>query len=188
VNRSTAEIPGEAYVNLHTVDSAQVQQVASTLDFGNEDLVLPPGQRTTVTRSFAISSTMRIIMLTAHMHERGEKFVIRVSGGPRNGEIVYTTTDWAHPELLNLATPLVLGPGMALVSEITYNNTTDRTIRFGLTSQDEMGIIFGYWYCDRCQTKAGTGPVRGCVTRCLPPSAVALPGTPAASPNAPRDR
>lgn len=32
------------------------------------------------------------------------------------------------------------------MSEITWNNTTDRTIRFGLTSQGEMGIIFGYFY------------------------------------------
>jgi hypothetical protein len=40
----------------------------------------------------------------------------------------------------------VLRPGEGLTSEITYNNTTDRTIRFGLTSQDEMGIIFGYFH------------------------------------------
>jgi hypothetical protein len=32
------------------------------------------------------------------------------------------------------------------MSEITYNNTTDRTVSFGLTSEDEMGIIFGYYY------------------------------------------
>jgi hypothetical protein len=33
-----------------------------------------------------------------------------------------------------------------LTSEITYRNTTAATVRFGLTSQDEMGIIFGYYY------------------------------------------
>ena len=42
--------------------------------------------------------------------------------------------------------PLVLQPGEGLSSIITYNNTTSRAISFGLTSEDEMGIIFGYTY------------------------------------------
>lgn len=42
--------------------------------------------------------------------------------------------------------PLILQRGEGLTSVITYNNTTSRTICFGLTSEDEMGIIFGYYY------------------------------------------
>ena len=146
VNRSNAPITGEAYVNLHTVDSAQVQHVASTLELGNTALNLPPRTRTTVTTPFTTDKVMRIFMLTSHMHERGEKFVIRISGGARNGEIIYTATDWASPGIVTFDTPLVLQPGQGLISEVTYNNTTDRTIGFGLTSQDEMNIIFGYYY------------------------------------------
>jgi hypothetical protein len=44
------------------------------------------------------------------------------------------------------ATPIVLQPGQGLTSEVTYNNTTSKTVGFGLTSEDEMNIIFGYWY------------------------------------------
>jgi len=147
VNRTSAPITGESYVNLHTVPASDVQRQALTLGLGNNDLSIPPRSRVTLTKTFMVpDSAMHIFMLTSHMHERGEKFVIRLAGGARNGEVVYTTNDWAHPDIVNYATPIVLRRGEGLTSEITYNNTTDRTVRFGLTSLDEMGIIFGYYY------------------------------------------
>ncbi len=148
VNRGSEAIPGEAYANLYTRPAATVRHEARTLNLGITDMVLPPGQRTTVTRAFmnTTGADMRVFMLTSHMHQLGERFRIRLRGGPRDGEVVYETTDWAHPEIRTYATPLVVRPGEGLAAEITWNNTTSRTVRFGLTSQDEMGIIFGYWY------------------------------------------
>ena len=61
-------------------------------------------------------------MLTSHFHEHGEQFVIRIAGGPPDGQVVYTSTDWSHPLI------------------------TGRTLSFGLTSQHEMDIVFGYAY------------------------------------------
>ncbi len=66
--------------------------------------------------------------------------------GARNGEIVYTNTDWEHPLVKSFSTPIVLQTGEGLTSEVTYNNTTSKTVVFGLTSEDEMNIIFGYYY------------------------------------------
>lgn len=147
VNRTSAPLTGEASINLHTVPLAAVRRVARTLNMGNTDLNIPPRTRLTISKTFTVSdSSMTVFMLTSHMHERGEKFVIRIVGGARNDEVVYTTTDWAHPDILTYAQPIVLRRGEGLRSEVTYNNTTDRTIRFGLTSADEMGIIFGYYY------------------------------------------
>jgi hypothetical protein len=72
--------------------------------------------------------------------------VIKVVGGARDGEVVYENTDWEHPAFLLLPQPVRLGPGQGLKSIVTYNNTTATTVRFGLQSTDEMGIIFGYAY------------------------------------------
>ena len=146
VNSGTANIIGEAYANLHTVDASQVQHVAKTLNLSNTSLLLPPGQRTTMSKSFNFSATTRILSLTSHMHKLGEKFVIRIRGGPRDGEIIYQNTDWESPAIVTFDQPLVLSAGQGLTSEITYNNTTARMVVFGLTSEDEMGIIFGYYY------------------------------------------
>ena len=41
---------------------------------------------------------------------------------------------------------ITLNAGEGLTSEITYNNIKDKVVQFGLTSDDEMGIIFGYYY------------------------------------------
>ncbi len=146
VNRTTSIIPGEAYLNLYTVPAASVVNVVKPLDLGNQNLTIPANSRVTLTKSFTFDKPRKILTLTSHCHKTGEKFVIRIKGGSRDGEIVYTSTDWEHPEIITYATPITLQKGEGLISEITYNNKTGKTINFGLTSEDEMGIIFGYYY------------------------------------------
>jgi hypothetical protein len=146
VNRSPAALPGEAFANLHTVDRAQVQTIAKTLNFANEDITLPPGRRTTLSRAFTVNTRTTILALTSHMHVLGERFEIRVRRAGGGEQSVYINTDWEHPAFTNFPTPIVLEAGDALVSVVTWNNTTSRTVSFGLASTDEMDIIFGYWY------------------------------------------
>lgn len=146
VNRTTSPISGEAYANLYTTDVANVQHVAKALNLSNTSIALPPNQRTTLTKSFLVSQPMTIFALTSHMHMLGEQFVIKIVGGARDGEIVYDSADWQHPQMLFLNQPIVLQPGQGLRSVVTWNNTTGHTVNFGLLSTDEMGIIFGYYY------------------------------------------
>jgi hypothetical protein len=60
--------------------------------------------------------------------------------------LVYTTTDWEHPAILELDPPIVLEPGQGLQTIVTYDNESDVTITFGFLSTDEMMILFGYYY------------------------------------------
>lgn len=146
VNKSFSEITGEVNVNLYTLPQVEVKYVVRALNLANQALELPPNQRTTATKTFTMAKKTYIVALTSHTHQLGEKFVIKIAGGARSGEVVYTNTDWHHPPMITLDPPLVLNPGEGLTSEITYRNTSAATVRFGLTSQDEMGIIFGYYY------------------------------------------
>ena len=146
VNRSPVNLPGQALANLYTTDRTQVSIVARTLNFANTDFTLPPGQRTTVRKEFPVSTRTTVLGLTSHMHSMGERFEIRVKRTNGTETTVYTNTDWEHPGFVNLTTPLVLEPGDALVSVVTWNNVTSNTVRFGLASTDEMNIIFGYAY------------------------------------------
>ena len=146
VNSGSTPIVGEAFANLYTTEASQVQQVASTLFLSNMDLNLPAMQRTTQTKTFTFQAPTRVLALSSHMHKRGERFVIRIHGGARDGEVVYDNDDWDHPVFVTFEPPLTLAAGEGLTSVITYNNDTSHTITFGLTSEDEMGIIFGYTY------------------------------------------
>ncbi len=146
VNRTSAEIPGEAYANLFTVPASQVTKVAHSLNMSNTAISLPAGKATTLEKTFLVSQTTTVIMLTSHMHQLGTRFQIKIVGGPRDGELVYESLDWEHPQQISFPTPIVLEKGQGLKSVITWNNTTTHTVTFGLQSTDEMGIIFGYYY------------------------------------------
>jgi hypothetical protein len=145
-NRSTSTIPGEIYANLHFADPAKVQHVAEILQLSNQDISLPPRKVTTLTKTFTFTERQHIFQLFSHAHEHMTEFKVEVVGGPRNGEVVYVAYDWVHPPILKIDPPLVLEPQQGLKLIVTYNNWTDRELKFGLLSEDEMMILFGYYY------------------------------------------
>jgi hypothetical protein len=144
VNGSARAITGEVYVNLHTVPASAVRDTVRPFYLLDVTFELPPNQRTTVTRTFLLDRPLTILMLTSHNHELGEAFEIRIAGGPRDGELIYRSTDWKHPLILWLPQPLNLQAGQGFKATVTYNNTTGRTIRHGLLSTDEMLVLRGY--------------------------------------------
>lgn len=146
VNRSPAPLPAQAFANLYFISKSEVQTVAQTLNFANEDITLPAKQRTTLRKTFIVNKRTTILALTSHMHSMGEQFQVLVRRANGAEQVVYTNTDWEHPALTTYSTPIVLDPGDALVSSVTWNNVSSSVIRFGLSSSDEMDIIFGYWY------------------------------------------
>jgi hypothetical protein len=145
-NTQTTSLTGENFINFYTVPQASVIKEAKTINFPNYNFSIPAGTRKTITTNFTFPTASTVIMLTSHFHKIGERFLIKINGGPRNGETVYENTDWEHPLTLNLTTPIILNAGEGLTSVVTYNNTTNHVINFGLTSEDEMNIIFGYYY------------------------------------------
>ncbi len=147
-NKTTGALFGENYINLYTTDKSKVQHVVQMLDLQNQSLDLPAKTRKTFTKSWTFDKAGHVVMLTSHNHKMGEKFVIKIKGGAKDGQVVYESTDWEHPLIKNFTPALELKKGEGLTSEITYFNTSDKVIRFGLTSEDEMGIIFGYYYED----------------------------------------
>lgn len=146
VNKTSQPITGEVFVNLYTIPESQIVKVAKPLNLGNMSLNIPAKQTVVQSKTFKFDKKTNIVTLTSHMHARGTKFVIKISGGTRDGEIIYSTDSWEHPEIKNFTPVLTLNVGEGITSEITYKNDTDKSIAFGLTSEDEMGIIFGYYY------------------------------------------
>lgn len=145
-NKQASSLIGENYINLYTVPQASVTKEAKSINFPNYNFSIPANTRKTITTDFTFTQAVTVITLTSHFHKTGEKFQIKIYGGPRHGEVVYENSDWEHPIVLNLTTPIQLNAGEGLTSVVTYNNTTNKTISFGLTSEDEMNIIFGYYY------------------------------------------
>jgi hypothetical protein len=145
-NKTTDPLYGENYVNLYTVPADQVKKVVQMIDFNVTSFSLPANQTTTITRDFKFDKPVAVVSLTSHYHARGKLFQIKIKGGSRDGEVVYENSDWAHPKVINYDTPILLQAGEGLTSVATYLNDTKKDLGFGLTSEDEMDIIFGYYY------------------------------------------
>lgn len=153
-NKTKDNLYGENYVNLYTMPESQVKNVVNMIDFNNSSFTLPPNQTTVITKDFfsfdgfvkGSGKSVVIVSLTSHTHERGKLFQIKIKGGARDGEVIYEDNDWAHPKVLNYAKPIILKEGEGLTSVVTYVNNTNKPLGFGLTSEDEMDIIFGYYY------------------------------------------
>ncbi len=146
VNHTGQPIEGEVYANLHFSDAEDVDFVAEVLDLNSQDFSLPPNQVTTVVRTFTFQQTRSVFMLFSHAHQHMVEFRAYIHGGPRDGELVYVAYDWQHPPILNLNPPIILESGQGFRLEVVYDNWTDHTITFGLTAEDEMLILFGYYY------------------------------------------
>lgn len=145
-NPTAAPRTGEVYVNLHTTPRRAGLKYARAINDGVQDFVLPPGQRTTVERTTRFSQTRNVFMLTSHTHKLAESFRIYGVGGAYDGQLLYESTSWDHPLIKVFGAPLRFPAGTGYRMVATYNNTTNRTVRFGLTSEDEMCIVFGYYY------------------------------------------
>ncbi len=148
VNRGNETFQGEIYTNFHTVDRASVEHVAKILQLNNFDINLPPNQVTTLSKSFTFGGRRHIFQMFSHAHQFMTEFRVYVIGGDRDGDLVYITYDWEHPPILEFDPPLTLEAGEGLRLETTYDNWTDRTLNFGLLSEDEMMILFGAYYLD----------------------------------------
>lgn len=144
--QTNGNFTGENFINLYTVPQANVLKEAQSINFANYNFSIPANTKKIITTNFTFPQAVTVITLTSHFHKIGEKFQIKIFGGARNGEVVYENNDWEHPLVLNLNIPIVLKAGEGLTSVVTYNNTSNKIINFGLTSEDEMNIIFGYYY------------------------------------------
>ncbi len=135
---------GELYVNFKTTPKANVQQVLDVMYYQPDKLNIAPNKTSTVETTYTMDKKTIIPLMISHYHKLGKKFDVYVVGGANDGKLVYTSSDYENPVIETFATPLVLEAGQGLRTVVTYDNTTNRTIEFGVTSEDEMNILIAF--------------------------------------------
>lgn len=136
---------GEVYLNLETIPVDSVTELLVYDDIDNDNdggLFLPAGEETTIEYTETFPRRTRIRQMFSHMHKRGKRFLVYKVGGANDGELLYSAFDYQHPPYMFFDTPLVVEAGEGIKTVVTYDNESDRDIRFGVTSEDEMGILF----------------------------------------------
>ena len=139
---------GEIYVYFHTVEAEEVEKEVKIFSISKGDIHLPPKQVTTLTDERIFDERRHVFQMFSHAHEHMIEFRAEVIGGANDGELVYVSYDWEHPPILRLDTPLTLEAGQGLRISATYDNWTDEELVYGLLSEDEMMIFYGYYTID----------------------------------------
>ena len=154
----TDTLIGETYVNLWTLPPEDVKYEAKGFAASNKDIEVPPGTTRVVEGQWLVSNALKLLRLqgyrnvtelnvfqvTSHMHRHGELFeVFRIS----TDEVLHKSVAYDNAPLNLFNPPLKLAVGDGLRFECTHSNyDTDKTIRYGVTSEDEMAIMFGFYY------------------------------------------
>ena len=151
----TETMHGEVYVNIYTIPPEEVKYEAKVFLAHNYNINVPPGTtRVTaldwhvkdelVQQGFPPNARLHLISVSSHMHRHGELFEINrlFTGELLHRSISYDTS---LPSLFD--PPLILDHNDGLRFQCTHSNyDTDVPLRFGLTSEDEMCIMQGYYY------------------------------------------
>jgi len=160
INYTDEPIIGEVFMNIHTTQESNLDHVAEILFLNNVTFSLPPGEVTTVEQTYLFdeiieysnlstnAEKLHIFQLFSHSHKHLIQFDIVLFDNSDNNELIYTARDWEHPPILEINPPLTLLPNQGLKMVVTYDNWTDDSLKFGLLSEDEMMIIFGYVYTE----------------------------------------
>ena len=154
----TEELIGETYINLWTLPPEEVRNEVRGFAVSNKDIEVLPQTTAMVEGEWLVEKELRLLKLlgyrdvtelnvfqiTSHMHRHGELFeVYRIP----TGDLLHRSIAYDNAPLDQFNPPLKLTAGDGLRFECTHSNFDKETpIRYGATSEDEMAIMFGFYY------------------------------------------
>ena len=146
---------GETYVNIYTIPEEEVRYEAVEIFVSNRSINVPPGTTRVAKmtwyvedelerRGHDLSTTLNVFLLTSHMHRHGELFEIFQGS---TGDLLHRSVAYDDAPISLYDPVLRLDVGDTIKFQCIHNNyDTNEPLRFGLTSEDEMCIIIGYYY------------------------------------------
>ena len=146
---------GETYVNIYTIPEEEVKYEAVEIFVSNRSINVPPGTTRVAKLTWYVEdelmkrghdpgTELSVFLLTSHMHRHGELFEIFQSS---TSDLLHRSIAYDDAPITLYDPVLVLSPDDGLRFQCTHNNyDTNKPLVFGLTSEHEMCIIFGYYY------------------------------------------
>lgn len=145
LNPSDAPIVEELRINLHAGAPGTDYLKAGVVGGSDFDFRIPPGEMHTETQRCRVTNTMNLFALTSHSHARMRSFDIRadLASGPAD---IYHNESWSEPEVGQYTPALEIAGFGSLEFSCTWFNETAEPITYGETANDEMCMMFGYYY------------------------------------------
>ena len=161
-------LAAEVYVNVYTQEAGLAKEELQSIMLPNTDISIPnDGEPHTLTQNvpvfFCYPNGIYLWSLSSHTHQLGQDFDIYKSNpNGDNIEHLYDGScpedgvpgcevedfDYQHPPVREFEDYYKLSSTDWLKQEATYINNTDSEVSFGLTSEDEMMIMFLFFVED----------------------------------------
>ena len=160
INGSAAPITIDVAVNFRAARKGSVQHHARSFQLGTFDIDVPPGAEGSAVGSWTTPFPINVIALSSHSHKHTQSVTVDLLRAGVSAGQQLLTTDYADPSVHSYDPPLRLEAGDGWRWTCNYLNMTPGTVRFGVTSNDEMCFATGFFYID--DDAAPLPPVPGC--------------------------
>jgi hypothetical protein len=138
-NTGDSVLTGTSGVEIKEVAAASVQHQARMEISGQNTLNIMPGVSTQTGGCTIAPTEVNIVSFQPHMHQLGTHLKYTVTPAAGTANVIYDR-DYAFEgqEHVMVDPPLALHSGDQVRIDCTYNNTTQTTVTFGESSNDEM--------------------------------------------------
>jgi hypothetical protein len=144
VNTSDKSVRAESAFNVHVVDGASIEHIATAFSFFNFTIDIPAHAQKSFTAESHFTEDLKVANLVRHTHEHGRDFSVWYSGGPNDGEHIWTSGDWKHDTLHDFPEPITVNAGDGFRFSCDFENQGDAPLRYGIKGTDEMCILAGF--------------------------------------------
>jgi hypothetical protein len=146
VNTSDEPVQARSAFNVHVVDGAAIEHVATAFSFFNFTVDIPARTQRAFTAECHFKNDLKVANLVRHTHNHGLDFSVWYSGGPDDGEHIWTSDDWKHDTLHDFAEPVTVKAGEGFRFQCNFANPNDAPLRYGIKGTDEMCILAGFMW------------------------------------------
>ena len=156
VNPSTTAVMLTAKTTFNELPADQFQQAAGFIFIGNPDITLPPHAISTLGPTmFKLPADLAgasFFAITGHEHKLGTNVTVATAmADGTKADDVYDLPDWKWSESPTVYVPKTFtaptGGGFSFTC--SWNNTTDQTVKFGESTENEMCFFWAYYYPDK---------------------------------------
>jgi hypothetical protein len=155
LNSSDATQMVQATVDFFAADPATIEHEASILFTGSPDVSIMAGETKTLHQFFTVPayldlSAAKIYAITGHTHRLGTDVQVRVAPtktGPMTEVYAPKPFKWDEPETKAYnGDPFSIPKEGGLDFECSWTNTSNQSVTFGESANDEMCFFWAYYY------------------------------------------
>lgn len=142
LNTTNAPLQVQATFSMHYVDADSIEYKAGGVFLNNLGVSAPPGM-STATKSFVLTSDIKLLVAVSHMHRHALDFTSSTS----DGRMIYESTDWDGPSPATFDPAMEIASGTSITWTCSFQNDTTTTLTFGQSAlTNEMCIFNGVYY------------------------------------------